>query len=305
MNPEPPPLPEPKPVRNPGPYVWLCISLAIASVLYRILVLGHVEQTSLMFIGLPTALALMLAFLPRAKSATGTIMRGITMFLLALGILLIEGFICILMAAPFFYSIGIIVGIFVDKARAQREWEKRFRLVMLPALALMSLEGVTGILSFPREESVTVVHEVNLSPTEARELLAKGPNFDVDALPAFLKLGFPMPKSIAGNGLNMGDQWRIHFAGGEGKPGDLLAEVTSSTEEHIIVSCISDTSHIAHWLDWHAAEWKLEAVGEGTRITLTMHYSRLLDPAWYFKPIERYGVEKAGEYFLQQTFPNE
>ena len=285
-----------------GLYVVLCISLALASLLYRLLVLGHKEQTALMFIGLPTALALLLAWLPSAKTATGTIMKGITLFLLLLGILFIEGFICILMAAPFFYSIGLIVGIFVDKARLKREMNNRFQIVILPLLALMSMEGVTGFLSFSREETITVKLETELNLTEARAQLARGPEFVPSELPGFLKLGFPQPQKITGSGLEMGDQWRIHFAGGEGKPGDLLAEVTESTSEHILVSRVSDTSHIAHWLDWQDAKWEFAPTENGTQVKLTMRYRRLLDPAWYFKPIERYGVKAAGEYFLKSTF---
>lgn len=307
MTEQPPPHPEPAPPPIPGNrkfgvFAILCISLAIASLLYRLLVLGHKEQTALMFIGLPTALALLLAALPAAKTATGMIMKGITLFLLLLGILFIEGFICILMAAPFFYSIGALIGIFVDKARAKREWNNRFRVIVIPALALMSMEGVTEFLSFPRDESVTVSHATSLTPSEARALIARGPAFDADELPGFLKLGFPQPQTIAGEGLGAGDQWRIHFAGGEGKPGDLLAEVTESSPYHLVVTRISDTSHIAHWLDWQEAEWKLEPTTNGTKIILTMRYRRLLDPAWYFKPIERYGVKTAGEYFLTSTF---
>lgn len=59
--------------------------IAIASTLYRILVFSNKEQSALMFIGLPTALALLLAALPAPKSATGMIMKGITLFLLLLG----------------------------------------------------------------------------------------------------------------------------------------------------------------------------------------------------------------------------
>lgn len=300
---QPPPVPPaPRANRKIGPFSAFCIVIAIVSALYRFLVIGQKEQTALMFIGLPLALALLLAALPTPKSTTGMIMKGISLFLLLLGILFIEGFICILMAAPFFYSIGLIVGIFADKARAKREWESRFRLVILPALALMSLEGVTGILSFPRDETVTVSHETHLTAVEARALLARGSEFDPAALPGFLKLGFPQPQKIAGAGLETGDQWSIHFAGGEGKPGDLLAEVTESSTNHILVTRISDTSHIAHWLDWKDAEWELEPTSNGTKIVLTMRYRRLLDPAWYFKPIERYGVKTAGEYFLNSTF---
>lgn len=276
----------------------------MTSVLYRILVLGQKEQSALMFIGLPTALAMLIAFLPRSTSATGMIMKGITLFLLLLGILLIEGFICILMAAPFFYAVGFIVGIFADKARARREFEKQFKVVVLPVLLLMSLEGVAGILSFPREEAVTVSSDVDLTPDAARARLSKGPQFVLAELPMFLKLGFPTPRRIEGQGLETGDEWLIHFAGGEGKPGDLSARVVESGPHHIRVVRLSDTSHVAHWMDWQDAEWRITPTEAGSRVTLTMRYRRLLDPAWYFKPIERYGVEKAGEYFLAQTFRN-
>ena len=294
-----PPQPPSKPV---SPYVWLCLAVGVASVLFRVLVLGQKEQTALMFIGLPTAMAMLIAFLPRASSATGMITKGITLFLLLLGILLIEGFICILMAAPLFYGIGFIVGIFVDGARRRREVDKRFRMVVVPVLILMSLEGVTGLLSFPRDEAITVSREVALPAEAARAVLAKGPQFVLTELPPFLKLGFPAPHRIEGTGLEMGDTWLIHFAGGEGKPGDLRAEVVESGPTRIRVACVADTSHISHWLDWKDAEWTIEPTPNGSRVTLTMRYKRLLDPAWYFKPIERYGVRKAGEYFLAQTF---
>ena len=301
-SPVPPPPAPSLPPRRVGPYVWLCLAVGIASVLYRVLVLGHKEQTAMMFIGLPTALAMLIAFLPRAASATGMIMKGITLFLLMFGILFIEGFICILMAAPFFYAVGFIVGIFADKARVRQEFEKRFRLVVLPALVLMSLEGATGVLSFPRDEVVTVSRELAVAPAAARAQLAHGPRFVLSELPAFLKLGFPAPHRIEGGGQEIGDLWLIHFAGGEGKPGDLTARVVESGPTRIRAERVSDTSHIAHWLDWQDAEWVIEPTSSGSRVTLTMRYRRLLDPAWYFKPIERYGVKKAGEYFLAQTF---
>jgi hypothetical protein len=294
--------PEPPPPRRLGPFIGLCLGVAAVSVLYRIIVLGQKEQTALMFIGLPTAMAILLTFLPRAKSATGMIMKGISLFLLIMGILFIEGFICILMAAPFFYSIGFIVGIFADKARARREFDKRFKVLVLPALILMSLEGLTGALSFPRDEAVTVSRDVALAPAAAREQLARGPWFVWTQLPLYLKIGFPYPQEIQGTGLEVNDTWKIRFAGGEGKPGDLLARVVESDADHLLVERVSDGSHISHWLDWREAEWKIEPHENGSKVTLTMRYRRLLDPAWYFKPLERYGVRKAGEYFLHQTF---
>jgi hypothetical protein len=55
--------------------------------------------------------------------------------------------------------------------------------------------------------------------------------------------------------------------------------VVESGPDHIRVARVADTSHIAHWLDWKDAAWKIEPSGNGCRVTLTMRYCRLLDPA--------------------------
>lgn len=298
----PPPLAPTQPPNRFWQMFGVALVLAAASIIYRLLILGHLEQTALMFTGLPLVLALLISLIPPAKSVTGTIMKGISYFLLLLGILVVEGFVCILMASPLFYAIGFIIGIFADKARAQKDLNRRFKLVVLPALILMSMEGITGSLSFPRDEEIIITRDLPMPPDKAREQLAKGPEFDLTELPPYLKLGFPSPREIQGTGLDRGDTWRIHFAGGEGKPGDLVAQVVESSPGHIRVTKTSDTSHIAHWLNWQEADWKLEPSTKGTTITLTIRYRRLLDPAWYFKPIQRYGVRNAGNYFIDQTF---
>jgi len=116
-------------------------------------------------------------------------------------------------------------------------------------------------------------------------------------------MGFPRPVKVQGTGLAKDDTWAIHFEGGEGKPGDLTARVTVSEPGHYVVRATGDTSHIAHWMRWEEAEWTIEPTTTGSVVHLTMRYERRLDPSWYFGPSERYGVRKAGEYFLQQTFP--
>lgn len=301
-NSDPPAKPTPPPMRKRFAIVTLFTILALAVLCYRLLVIGHLEQTALMFIGLPTVLAILLAWLPGAQSNVGKIVKGITYFLLLLGILAIEGFICILMAAPFFYFIGVVVGIVWDAAAARKKWQKNLRSVVLPSLVFMSFEGVSDTLSFSRDEQVTASISTTLDQNTALHRLAQGPDFKLENLPLFLKLGFPEPQYIKGDGIQPGDTWKIHFAGGEGSPGTLMAEVVHNKNGHIIVNRVTDTSHIAHWLDWESAEWHLKPTAGGTHITLTMHYQRLLDPAWYFKPFQRYGVKLAGEYFLESTF---
>ena len=87
--------------------------LFVGSLCYRLLVAKHLEQTSLLFIGLPALLAALVTLAGPAQSSLGLVIRAVTLFLLLSGILLGEGFICIAMAAPLFYLVaGIIWAIF-------------------------------------------------------------------------------------------------------------------------------------------------------------------------------------------------
>ncbi len=276
-------------------WIVICVVVAMASLGYRILDRNHLEQSSLLFIGIPLFLSIALACAPKPKSATGVIMKGITLALLLSGILLIEGVVCILMAAPLFYLVGGVIGHNVDRAKER----KKLNSCIVGVLLVCSLEGVVDALSFERAESVTVECEVELPIEEARELLIQGPQFDLDEIPAFFRLGFPLPQSVEGRA----GEKVIHFAGGEGEPGDLVLRVEEQEGDMIKYTCVRDESHIAHWLDWKTITWSLREEGDnGCVVQIEMKYDRLLDPAWYFKPLERYGVKLAGEYLVDQTF---
>ena len=103
-----------------------------------------------------------------------------------------------------------------------------------------------------------------------------------------------------GSGLKPGDLRVIHFAGGEGKPGDLTMKITDSTAGHVHLVAVSDKSKIAHWLDWEAADIRWQQIdATHTRVTWSLSFRRLLDPAWYFRPFERYAVRLAAGYLIE------
>ncbi|HEV3042201.1 MAG TPA: hypothetical protein VHA33_30860 [Candidatus Angelobacter sp.] len=98
------------PDSNKAINLWLVSGIAVAGIAYRLVLGMRLEQTALLFIGIPSILAILVAATPRAKSVTGAIMKAITIALLLSGPFLGEGFICIIMAAPLFYLVGAIVG---------------------------------------------------------------------------------------------------------------------------------------------------------------------------------------------------
>jgi hypothetical protein len=275
----------------------IVIAVAIGGAVYRILVNDRLEQTAALFIGLPAILALVLTLTPRAKSTVGITVKGITIALLLSGPLLGEGFICILMAAPLFYAVGIIVALTINAIRRKsgRAGPAAYSVVVLPLL-LASLEGVDDRLSFSRAERVDVMRTVLADAGTIETRLAAVPTFDAP-LPPFLRLKFPRPVAAYGDGLAVGARRTIHFAGGEGRPGDLILEVVRREPRLVVFRAVRDDSKIAHWLTWKEVEVRwTPRDGRSTTVRWTASYDRELDPAWYFAPWERYAVRRSMEF---------
>ncbi|HZR57888.1 MAG TPA: hypothetical protein VFA74_13520 [Terriglobales bacterium] len=282
--------------------IGIILAIAVASFAYRWLVGHHLEQTSALFIGLPTTLAIIVVLAGRPKSATGMACMVTALALLISGIFLGEGFVCILMASPIFFGVAALIGGAIDTTRKLRKKnEITMSCLILVLMIPMSLEGVIPRFSFPREQSVSVERVIAGNAQDIRQSLASIPKFD-SKLPTYLRLGFPRPLNVAGEGLNVGDERVIHFAGGEGKPGDLVLKITEADDHHVIFRAVSDTSHVAHWLSWESAEveWS-ELDPKRTRVGWRMRYHRSLDPAWYFGPWERYAVRLATNYLVENV----
>ena len=302
----PPPIPQP-PEKPAGTYsttitpsqmrlVGLCLFFLISSFLLRMIYSAKLETTSVMFIFLPAMVAILLSLTGKPKSALGSAMKGTTLGLLLSAVVFGEGLICVLMAAPIAYLIAGIVGASTDVSR--RRQNKSFQSVVWVIVALTSLEGTTNSLSLRRDESVKAERIVAASLLEVENALAATPSFKTP-LPTYFRLGFPKPVETHGRGLQVGDERVIHFAGGEGHPGDLVLRIAEHTPSSVTFHAESDHSKIAHWLAWQKStvQWtRVDATH--TRVTLTLRYRRGLDPAWYFRPWERYAVRLAGEYLI-------
>ena len=270
-------------------WVWFIIVIAAlaASAWYRISVWGRLEQTSALFIGVPAIIAAICALTPAPRSAMGIVFKAVTLFLCIAGIFLGEGFICLVMASPLFYGIGCLIAFLVD--RDKRRSTTMSCLVLL-AMIPISSEGTRPGFSFNREETIVAEASVPATPAQVASALQSMPQLN-SQLPFYLRLGFPRPVAFRIEGKGVGAKEIIHFAGGEGKPGDLVLEVASIDDHRLLLRAVSDSSHVAHWLKWEESEVRWSAIdATHTHVTWTLRYRRLLDPAWYFRPWERYAV---------------
>jgi len=275
--------------------VVVILILAIGCLIYHFLMYHKLEQTSALFIGFPTILSILFACTPRAKSVTGIIFKGITLIMLISGIFWGEGFVCVLFASPIFYAVGFIIGYAIEKSK---KWFCNLRMFVIVPLMFSSFEGITPEFSFNRMNAVCSTRIIQASPVQILKRLSETPKF-IKPLPAFLKVGFPRPIECFGEGLKVGDRRIIHFAGGEGKPGDLTLEITKSTSQLVRFTVISDTSHISHWLKFIQSDVYLDSVENNqTKVRWVLHYERRLDPAWYFSPLQKYATKLATDVLI-------
>lgn len=280
----------------------LVTAFAAAGIGYNLLVRHQpLGRTGLMFIGLPAVLAILLASVAPAKTVTGRIVMGITLALLVLAPLLGEGYLCILIASPLFYAVGIAVGLPTD---AMRKWRRDGRPTTLKCVAVvllpMCLEGVFPATTFDRRQTVDVTQVVDAPADAVEAALARSPRVET-TLPAYLRIGFPRPLAAHGDGLAVGDLRTIHFAGAEGDPpGDLVSRVAVSEPGYVRVDTVSDSSKLTQWVRWDSSEVTWTAIDAGhTAVTWKIHFERQLDPAWYFVPWERAAVHEAVKYMIE------
>jgi hypothetical protein len=279
---------------------WTVIALAIAvtggALLYRFLMHENLGHSAAMFLGVPAVLAIVLALTPKAKSVTGGILKGITLALLLIAPLLGEGYVCILFAAPVFYLVGIVIGLVADWFQSKRTTSMCFSALLL---APMCMEGVIPQLTWNRMQTVEVSRVVNAPEPAVAESLSHSPQIEAK-LPAFLRIGFPRPLRVSGEGLAAGSTRTIHFSGAEGDPaGDLQMKVAYSSANYVRFETVSDASKLTQWIRWESSEVRWRRVdATHTLVYWRINYDRQLDPAWYFAPWERVAVREAAKYLI-------
>ena len=98
----------------------IIVAVAVGAIAYRLLVLHHLGQTAALFVGLPTILAVVVVLFVSPRSATGVACKAVTIGLLVSLLFLGEGLLCVVMAAPLFYVLAILIGTGVEVAQRHR-----------------------------------------------------------------------------------------------------------------------------------------------------------------------------------------
>ena len=298
--------------------LWLVIIvlIGVASIVIRALTHYDFNKSALLYIAIPFLVSLAIAALrpPSSKEKWWHAYRDHTYIALIVflgsSVVLFEGFICVVMFMPIYFfvvSIGFLIGWYKHSRRNRNG--KTFVFV-LPLLVLAtSFEGTSEGLSLDRESQVTVSKVADLSPAEIIQNISRP--FDLQKDRDWLISIFPMPYHIEAGSLSPGDVHRVYtryhrwFAINTHE-GELHLQIVDVEPNRVTTRFIHDSTFFASYLTVKGTEITLNSIAPNkTEITLRIDYRRKLDPAWYFHPLQQYGVSQMAEFLIDEVMIRE
>ena len=79
----------------------------------------------------------------------------------------------------------------------------------------------------------------------------------------------------------------------------MLLKIHKVDENTVETEFVKDSSYISTYLELLGTTIQFNPIDEiNTRVTLSIRFNRKLDPAWYFAPLERYGIKQTAKYLI-------
>jgi hypothetical protein len=288
-----------------GYYIFFIIGAATLTA--RAVLDSSFRNSTLLYILIPFGISIALHLaIPvyegdRVRDRFARHFRAATIVMLGSSALLFEGFLCVLFFMPIYY---MMIGIgFLFSFAAERDDGGRAGAYAIPVvITLLAVEGLTGATTVPRYNEASYTRILPGSPASLQANMAKPIEFEARRH-WFLWL-FPMPTRVQSGTLKVGDVHRLHFVYKRWffaniQRGDMAIRIAEVGPARIRTEIVQNDSYLSHYMKIDGTEVRFRDVGGGrTQVSLTVKYHRLLDPAWYFGPMERFAAKQSARYLI-------
>ena len=212
-----------------------------------------------------------------------------------------EGPLCAALAFPLLLAgllIGLGIGMLVRKfffrnSKNQTTTTGMF-LLLVPLMIIAGERIETPRLAHPRTEVVLTSIEIPEPPDRAWDQILSIDNVQASK-PMLMYIGLPIPEKCVMNGQGVGAKRTCYFNAG------YIEETVTDWSPPYRLGLSIDRTHMPgrHWLGFESAEYNLQTMGSDTLLTRRTTVFSYLHPAWYWRPLERYGVESEHDYILR------
>ena len=291
---------------------WTYIAFIIgASVIgVRALLDSRFANSALLYVAIPFLVSFLLfQFTPRVERSSPWRryighLRDATIVMLATSAFLFEGFICVLFFMPIYY-VGVTIGFIYDLVATRRRNKNKgkVQVAVIPLMiAVLALEGVAPSTSFERRNSISRTVIVDATIDELKQNMAAPIAFRERR--HLLLSVFPLPVNVEAGSLEVGDIHTLEFVYKRWfftnvHRGEFKLRLDEVGKYQIRTTVQENSAYFSKYLDIKGTEVKFEPLQHGqTQVTLTIHYDRLLDPAWYFGPLQKMAISQSADYLI-------
>ena len=147
---------------QPPKWAYLLFLIGLASIITKLILSSPYANSAVLYVTLPFAISFGMHHFIGYSSEKDIIgqyynhMRNATIIMLGTSAVLFEGFICVLFFMPIYYIIVSIGFAIYGWAKTNDRKSNQVNSYILPAIIIIiSMEGTSATLSFPRENQVT------------------------------------------------------------------------------------------------------------------------------------------------------
>jgi hypothetical protein len=218
---------------------------------------------------------------------------------LALFAFMMEGMICLILASPiilFFVFVGAVVGYIIQTRPWLSDETGSLLLALLAALpGLMAAESADPLGDTDRSETIISSVILHAEPEQIWDALIATEDVSAEK-PLLLHFGLPVPTRCSLDGSGVGATRTCYFDSGVIEERVTVWDPPRRFEMDIERVTLPGR----HWLRFKSASYLMERLSPNeTRVTRTTSISSQLRPAWYWRPLERMGVEAEHEYLFK------
>ncbi len=292
--------------------IGLLIIAGLASIVIRLLVRHDLDHSAMLYLAVPYGVAVLITLIrPYGdhdrwwERYISHSVSALVVFLMS-SVVLFEGFICVLFFMPIYFLVVTLAFIAHWIAITWDARKNRTLSLAIPLLvAVLSVEGTVDTTTLDRRETGAAIATSDKSPQQLLRNLATP--FALPASSDWMLGLFPMPHAIEAGSLQPGDVHRVHMRYHRWfvtntHEGVIELRIDSVTPEQVSVSIIRDTSYFSNYVQLEGSEIRFAIDERGqTEVSLEIHYQRLLDPAWYFRPIQNHAMDAMASHLIEEV----
>jgi hypothetical protein len=258
---------------------------------------------SVLFIMLPIATGFATGLMTRGrKVALASLIVGAIICTATLILTRMEGWVCVIMSTPLI-AIGLAVGALggtlvrhiIEDHRGQN-FMSVLMLAALPFLLLSANKAEEESRRTPRDETIANTLVVNAPREVVWEQLKTFDQIN-GSKGILMRVGLPVPVSCTMSGEGLGATRTCYF-----EQGHIVERVTEWNPPSSMKLEITEFDVPGRpWLSFKDASYELAQEGGRTVIMRKTTIVSRLSPAWYWKRMEKIGVETEHEYLFEEV----